>query len=77
VNVRDHPADLCEFESGDGVIDTAHVWLLLGVGASCVHNGDVLVGLTTQAQRPGPRGRPIATTTRWPGSLQRMVRPRS
>ena len=31
-------------------------------------------GLTTQAQRPGPRGRPIATWTRWPGSLQRMVR---
>jgi len=34
-------------------------------------------GLTTQAQRPGPRGRPIATATRWPGSLQRMVRPLS
>ena len=33
-------------------------------------------GLTTQAQRPGPRGRSIATWTRWPGSLQRMVRPR-
>src|SRR5258706_2366998 len=31
-------------------------------------------GLTTQAQRPGPRGRSIATWTRWPGSLQRMVR---
>src|SRR6266700_2477423 len=31
-------------------------------------------GLTTQAQRPGPRGRPIATWTRWPGSLQRVVR---
>ena len=30
--------------------------------------------LTTQAQRPGPRGRPLATGTRWPGSLQRMVR---
>jgi hypothetical protein len=30
--------------------------------------------LTTQAQRPGPRGRRIATATRWPGSLQRMVR---
>src|SRR6266851_8897185 len=29
--------------------------------------------LTTQAQRPGPRGRSIATWTRWPGSLQRMV----
>ena len=23
--------------------------------------------LTTQAQRPGPRGRSIATWTRWPG----------
>ena len=33
-------------------------------------------GLTTQAQRPGPRGRSTATATRWPGSLQRMVRPR-
>ena len=31
--------------------------------------------LTTQAQRPGPRGRSIATGARWPGSLQRMVRP--
>src|SRR5438034_1195364 len=31
--------------------------------------------LTTQAQRPGPRNAPIATWTRWPGSLQRMVRP--
>src|SRR5216684_1506021 len=29
--------------------------------------------LTTQAQRPGPRGRSIATVTRWPSSLQRMV----
>src|SRR4029077_18314807 len=33
-------------------------------------------GLTTQAQRPGPREAWIATTARWPGSLQRMVRPR-
>jgi hypothetical protein len=31
--------------------------------------------LTTQAQRPGPRGRAIATRARWPGSLQRLVRP--
>src|SRR5437870_2792587 len=31
--------------------------------------------LTNQAQRPGPRERSIATWTRWPGSLQRMVRP--
>src|ERR1035441_8247604 len=30
-------------------------------------------GLTTQAQRAGPRGRSIATWTRGPGSLQRMV----
>src|SRR2546425_290021 len=29
--------------------------------------------LTTQAQRPGPRDAWIATWTRWPGSLQRMV----
>jgi len=28
--------------------------------------------LTTQAQRPGPRGRSIATRARWPGSLQRI-----
>src|SRR5213078_3930055 len=35
----------------------------------------VFCGLTTQAQRPGPRGRPIATEIRWPGSLHRMVRP--
>src|ERR1044071_5394862 len=33
-------------------------------------------GLTTQAQRPGARDATIATTTRPPGSLQRMVRPR-
>jgi hypothetical protein len=33
-------------------------------------------GLTTQAQRPGPRDAWIATGARWPGSLQRMVRPR-
>ena len=31
--------------------------------------------LTTQAQRPGPRGRSIATATLPPGSLQRMVGP--
>src|SRR5436305_1429523 len=31
-------------------------------------------GLTTQAQRPGARDAMIATTTRPPGSLQRMVR---
>jgi hypothetical protein len=31
--------------------------------------------LTTQAQRPGPRDAAIATVMRWPGSLQRMVRP--
>ena len=31
-------------------------------------------GLTTQAQRPGPRDARIATVMRWPGSLQRMVR---
>src|SRR2546426_8989194 len=30
-------------------------------------------GLTEKAQRPGPRGRWIATVMRWPGSLQRMV----
>src|SRR3989442_681674 len=30
---------------------------------------------TTQAQRPGPQGRALATWTRWPGSLQRLVRP--
>src|SRR5438309_1800741 len=34
-----------------------------------------IVCLTTQAQRPGPRDAWIATWTRWPGSLQRMVRP--
>jgi hypothetical protein len=33
------------------------------------------LGLTTQAQRPGPREAWIATGARWPGSLQRMVRP--
>jgi len=32
--------------------------------------------LTTQAQRPGPRGRLLATWTRMAGSLQRLVRPR-
>jgi hypothetical protein len=37
---------------------------------------DVHSGLTTQAQRPGPREAAIATVTRWPGSLQRMVRRR-
>ena len=29
-----------------------------------------------EAQRPGPRDAWIATTARWPGSLQRLVRPR-
>ncbi len=33
-------------------------------------------GLTTKAQRPGARGRSIATATLPPGSLQRVVRPR-
>src|SRR6266566_4771619 len=37
---------------------------------------DARCRLTSQAQRPGPRGRWIATRTRWPGSLQRMVRHR-
>ena len=32
------------------------------------------VGLTTQAQRPGPQDAPIATATLTSGSLQRMVR---
>jgi hypothetical protein len=27
MNVRHYPADLCEFESGDGVADIAHVCL--------------------------------------------------
>lgn len=31
-------------------------------------------GFPTQAQRRGPRGRPIATGAQWPGSLQHMVR---
>src|SRR3982750_260371 len=31
---------------------------------------------TTQTQRPGPRDASIGTVVRWPGSLQRMVRPR-
>ena len=29
-------------------------------------------GITTQAQRPGPRDAPIATATLTPGSLQRI-----
>ena len=37
---------------------------------------EAVTGLTTQAQRPGPREAWIATRARWPGSLQRMVRPR-
>src|SRR5712691_4585026 len=36
---------------------------------------DARCRLTTQAQRPGPRDATIATVARWPGSLQRMVRP--
>jgi hypothetical protein len=36
-----------------------------------------VTGLTTQAQRPGPWEAGMATGARWPGSLQRMVRPRS
>jgi hypothetical protein len=43
-------------------------------GAEKFHS--VCSGLTTQAQRPGPREAWIATVMRWPGSLQRMVRPR-
>src|SRR5439155_342845 len=35
---------------------------------------ETVTGLTTQAQRPGPRDAWIATRARWPGSLQRMVR---
>ena len=31
------------------------------------------VGLTTQAQRPGPRDAWFASRARWPGSLRRMV----
>jgi hypothetical protein len=38
----------------------------VGMGGGCI-------GLTTQAQRPGPRERRIATVMRWPGSLQRLV----
>jgi len=33
--------------------------------------------LTTEAQRPGLWDAWIGTTAQWPGSLQRMVRPRS
>ena len=40
-------------------------------GFGCAH----FLCLTTQAQRPGPRDAWIATRARWPGSLQRMVRP--
>ena len=36
---------------------------------------DFMSQLTTQAQRPGPRDAWIATGARWPGSLERMVRP--
>ncbi len=65
-------------------LQNALAWIL-------IHNGDChrvvwtdagrlwiggINGLTTQAQRPGPRDAWIATATRWPGSLQRMVRPR-
>src|SRR5947209_5058074 len=38
--------------------------------------GHALLRRTTQAQRPGPRDATIAPVMRWPGSLQRMVRPR-
>jgi hypothetical protein len=44
----------------------------LGECVHCFHG--VCSGLTTQAQRPGPRDVSIATVARWPGSLQRMVR---
>ena len=30
VNIGDHPADLCEFESGDSVVDAAHAFLMSG-----------------------------------------------
>src|SRR6266702_3958811 len=40
----------------------------------CLH-ARALRCLRTQAQRPGPRRRSIATGARWPGSLQRMIRP--
>jgi len=41
-----------------------------------VESHSVSSRLTTQAQRPGPQRRPIATGARGPGSLQRMVRRR-
>ncbi len=34
MNVRDHPADLCEFESGDRVADAAHGTKLAWTGFS-------------------------------------------
>jgi hypothetical protein len=40
-------------------------------GRMMLHAG---ICLTTQAQRPGARDAPIATTTLSPGSLERMVR---
>ena len=45
-------------------------YLVFGQGHTLVSR------LTTQAQRPGTRDVTMATTARWPGSLQRMVRPR-
>ena len=41
--------------------------------ANRFRHGTQLLGLTTQAQRPGARGRTIATGERGPSSLQRLV----
>src|SRR5437667_6936135 len=45
--------------------------------ASLQANSSEVDAQPTQAQRPGPRDAWIATRARWPGSLQRMVRPHS
>ena len=59
--------------ASDQQLETSPANLTTALGlVGCVHNSrDALAA--ERAQRPAPRDARIATTARWPGSLQRMV----
>src|SRR5439155_20903028 len=62
---------IVEGSGKSGASDAAAVAAAIATSAiSC----GARIGLTTQAQRPGPWDASIATRARWPGSLQRLVR---